>query len=89
MPLFFCLSILKRAACSQAFLAEITETGGENLDKFHICMQMSLVMSMQFILGDDCYDTLKLNMFLLFGDDVIFPELRPLIFLSLWACIIK
>ena len=65
------------------------ETGDENLDNFHICMQMSLVMSMRFILGNACYDTLKLNTFLLFGDDVIFPESRPLIFLSLWACIIK
>ena len=36
----------------RAFLAETVETGDKNRDDFH-CMQMSLVMSMQFIFGDD------------------------------------
>ena len=38
--------------CSQEFLAETIETGDENRDDFH-CMQMSLVMSMRLIFGDD------------------------------------
>ena len=37
---------------SQAFLAEIMKTGNKNRDDFRR-MQMSLVMSMQFDLGDD------------------------------------
>ena len=34
------------------FLAKTVETGDKNHDDFH-CMEMSLVMSMWFILGDD------------------------------------
>ena len=56
-----------------AFLAETVETGDKNRDDFH-CVQMSLMMSMQFILGDDWNDACK------FGNDIIFPESRPLIF---------
>ena len=37
---------------SQAFLAETMETGDKNRDDF-LCMQISLVMSMRFIFGDD------------------------------------
>ena len=37
---------------------------------------MSLVMSMQFIVGDDWNDTCKLNTFSPIGNDVIFPESR-------------
>ena len=37
---------------SQAFLTETLETGNKNREDFH-CMQMSLVMSMRFIFGDD------------------------------------
>ena len=46
---FFHLSVAKRGVCSQMFLVE---TGGKNRDDFH-CIQMSLVMSMQLIFGDD------------------------------------
>ena len=35
-----------------AFLAKTVETGDKNRDDFH-SMEMSLVMSMWFILGDD------------------------------------
>ena len=45
------------------FLAETVETGDTNRDNLR-CMQMSLVMSMQFIFGDDWNDACKLNMFL-------------------------
>ena len=49
---FFCRSVAKRGACSRAFLTETVETGDKIRDDFH-CMQMSLVMSMRFIFGDD------------------------------------
>ena len=39
----------------QAFLVETVETRDKNRDDFH-CMQMSLVMSMWFISGDDSND---------------------------------
>ena len=39
-----------------AFLAKTVETGDKNCDDFH-CMEMSLVMSMWFILGDDWNNT--------------------------------
>ena len=55
------------------------ETGDKNHDDFYF-MQMSLVMSMQFIFGDDWNDASKLNTFLLFGNDVVFPKSRPFIF---------
>ena len=55
------------------------ETGDKNHDDFYF-MQMSLVMSMQFIFGDDWNDASKLNTFLLFGNDVVSPKSRPLIF---------
>ena len=37
-------------------LAETVETGDKNRQDFH-CMQMSLLMSMRFIFGDDCSRT--------------------------------
>ena len=40
------------------------ETGDKNCDDFH-CMEMSLVMRMHFIFGDDSNDACK------FGNDVI------------------
>ena len=49
---FFRLSVTKRGAYSQAFLAETVGNGDKNRDDFH-CMLMSLVMSMRFIFGDD------------------------------------
>ena len=52
---------------------EAVETGNKNRDDFH-CMQVSLVMSMQFIFGYDGNDACK------FGNDVIFLESRPWIF---------
>ena len=56
-----------------AFLSKTVETGDKNRGNFH-CMQMSLVMSMRYIFGDDWNDACK------FGNDVIFLEWRPLIF---------
>ena len=47
------------------------ETGDKNRDDFHF-MQMSLVMIMRFIFGDDLNDLCKLNTFA--GNEVIFPE---------------
>ena len=77
---FFCRSVAKRGACSQAFLTETVETGDKIRDDFH-CMQMSLVMSMRFIFGEnDWNDACKLKAFPLFGNDEIFPKSRPLIF---------
>ena len=49
---FFFECLLQSRPWSQAFLAETVETGDENPDDFH-CMQMSLVMSMRFIFGND------------------------------------
>ena len=49
---FFCVWAPIGRPCSQAFLAETVETRDKNSDDF-LCMQMSLVMSMQFIFGDD------------------------------------
>ena len=51
------------------------ETGDKNRDDFH-CMEMSLVMRMQFILAM----TEMMHVSLIFGNDVIFLEWRPLIF---------
>ena len=48
------------------------ETGDKNHDNFH-SMQMSLVITMRYIFGDDWYDACK------FGNDVIFLEWRALI----------
>ena len=76
---FFRRSVAKRGACSQAFLTETVGTGDKNRDDFH-CMQKSLVMSMRYIFGDVWNDACKLNMFSLFGNDVIFLKSRPLIF---------
>ena len=50
--IFLCRWAPIRRPCSQAFLAETVETGDKNRDDFH-CMQMSLVMSMRLIFGDD------------------------------------
>ena len=44
---FFC-----RWDLVHAFLAKTVETGDKNRGDFH-CMQMSLVMSMRYIFGDD------------------------------------
>ena len=79
---FLCVWAPTTTPCSQAFLAETVETGDKNGDDFR-CMQMSLVMSMRFIFGDEWNDVCKLITFLLFGNDVIFPESRPLIFVLL------
>ena len=50
---FFFPSVrLKKRVCYQAFLTDIVETEDKNRDDFH-CMQMSLVMSMRVIFGDD------------------------------------
>ena len=49
---FFRVSSPNGRPQSQAFLAETVETGDKNRDDFH-CTQMSLVMSMGFIFGDD------------------------------------
>ena len=50
-PSFFFVGPLQKGG-SQAFLTETMETGDKNRDDFHY-MQMSLVMSMPFIFGDD------------------------------------
>ena len=51
--LFFFVCLPKNGrSYSQAFLAETVETVDKNRHDFH-CMQMSLVMSMRFIFGDD------------------------------------
>ena len=55
---FFHLSVPKGSSESQAFLSKTVETGKKNHDDFH-CMQMSLVMSMQFIFDDDESDALS------------------------------
>ena len=57
--IFLCVWASTRTWCSQAFLAETVETGDKNRDDFH-CVQMSLVMSMRFIFGDDWNDAWKL-----------------------------
>ena len=49
---FLCQWAPIRRPCSQAFLAETVETGDKNSNDFH-CIQISLVMSMRFIYGDD------------------------------------
>ena len=76
---FLCAWAPIRRPCSQAFLAETVETGDKNHDDFHF-MQMSLVMIMRLIFGDDRNDACKLTAFSLFGNDVIFSDSRPLIF---------
>ena len=53
VSVFFFPSVrLKKRVCYQAFLTDIVETEDKNRDDFH-CMQMSLVMSMRVIFGDD------------------------------------
>ena len=52
VPFFLCVSSPNGRSYSQAFLAETVETVDKNRHDFH-CMQMSLVMSMRFIFGDD------------------------------------
>ena len=49
---FLQVSVPKGSSESQAFLSKTVETGKKNHDDSH-CMQMSLVMNMQFIFGDD------------------------------------
>ena len=71
---FFFVGSLQKGG-SQVFLTETMETGYKNRDDFQ-CMQMSLVMSMPFIFGDDWNDTCKLNTI---WHDVIFSKSRPLI----------
>ena len=51
-PFFLFVSSPNGRSYSQALLAETVETGDKNRHDFH-CMQMSLVMSMRFIFGDD------------------------------------
>ena len=48
----FRVSVANGRSESQAFLAETAETGDNNRDDFY-CMQMSLVMRMQFTFDDD------------------------------------
>ena len=52
------MSVPKRNSESQAFLSKTVETGKKNHDDSH-CMQMSLVMNMQFIFEDDENDALS------------------------------
>ena len=59
--LFFSSVCREKRACSRAF-PETVETRDKSRDEFH-CMQMSLVMSMTFIFGDDWNDACKLNTF--------------------------
>ena len=60
--IFLCVWAPIRRPCSQAFLAKTLETGDKNRDDF-CCVQMSLVMSLQFIFGDDLNDACKLITF--------------------------
>ena len=76
--LFF-FFVCQHQIVGQAFLVESLETEDKILDDFH-CMQMNLVMSMLFIFSDDWNDAYRLITFSLFGNDVIFSESRPLIF---------
>ena len=50
--IFLCMWAPIRRPCSQASLAKTVETGDKNRDNFH-SMQMSLVMSLRLIFGDD------------------------------------
>ena len=59
---FFFRSVNSGGSWSQAFLAETVETGDKNRDHFH-CLQMSLVMSIRFIFGDDWNDALSWSRF--------------------------
>ena len=43
---------LSDLVCRPAFLTKTVETGDKNRDDFH-CMEISLVMRMRFIFGDD------------------------------------
>ena len=52
---------------------------------FH-CMQMTLVLSVRFIFGDDRNDVPRSSRFLFSGNDVISLESRPLIFVYLYTC---
>ena len=52
---FFCRSVAIKGG-SHAFQMETMETGDKTSNDFY-CMQMSLVMSMQFIFYDDWNDT--------------------------------
>ena len=81
-------SVAKRGVCSQEFLTETLEPGDKNRDDFY-CMQMNLVISMRFIFDDDRNDACKLNTFSPFGNDVIFPKSRPLIFVYHYARVLK
>ena len=55
---FWHVSVPKGSSESQAFLSKTVETGKKNPDDSH-CMQMSLVMNMQFIFEDDENDALS------------------------------
>ena len=55
---FFHVSVPKGSSESQAFLSKTVETGKKNHDDSH-CMQMSLVISMQFIFDGDENDALS------------------------------
>ena len=50
--LFFFWGVCGTLFVGHAFLAETVETGDKNRDDFHH-MEMSLVMSMRYIFGDD------------------------------------
>ena len=49
--LFFFVGPSQKGGMVPGVLAETVETGDKNRHDFH-CMQISLVMSMQFIFGD-------------------------------------
>ena len=72
--------VKRKNLCEEAFDGEVNWSGVVN---FHF-MQMSLVMSMRLIFGDDWNVTLIT--FLLFGNDLISLESRPLIFAYLYTC---
>ena len=71
--LFFFGGVCGTLFVGHAFLAETVETGDKNRDDFHH-MEMSLVMSMRYIFGDDWNDACK------FGNDVNFPRIEALDF---------
>ena len=58
----FPLSVAKRGACSQVFLAETVQTGDKNHDDF-LCMQMTLWCACGLSVGDDWNDACKLSTF--------------------------
>ena len=85
---FLCRRAPIRRPYSQTFLAETVETGDKNRDDFH-CMQMSFVMSMRLIFGDDWNDACKLMTFLAVWKWCNFPRLENPWFLCNYARVLK